>query len=65
MLRRLNTLSDDGKAKSVKVREAGQEINEAALAGLTQDERDVFLAALAKVVVNLEAYLKETRPADA
>ena len=60
----LYTLSDDGKAKSVKVREAGQAINEAALAGLTQNERDVFLAALAKVVFNLEAYLSEKRPTE-
>ncbi|MDP3898468.1 MAG: MarR family winged helix-turn-helix transcriptional regulator [Mesorhizobium sp.] len=57
----LYTLSDDGKAKSVKVREAGQAINEAALSGLSQDERDAFLAALAKVVANLETYLEETR----
>jgi MarR family transcriptional regulator for hemolysin len=60
----LYTLSDEGKAKSIKVREAGQAINEAALADLTQNERDVFLAALAKVVSNLEAYLRETRPAE-
>lgn len=60
----LYTLSDDGKEKSVKVREAGQAINEAALSGLSQDERDAFLAALAKVVGNLEAYLRETRPGE-
>jgi MarR family transcriptional regulator for hemolysin len=61
----LYTLSDEGKEKSVKVRQAGQEINQAALAGLTENERDVFLAALAKVVSNLETYLKERRPGDA
>lgn len=53
----LYSLSDEGKAKSGKVREAGMAINEAALAGLSQSERDALLAALAKVVANLEALL--------
>lgn len=61
----LYTLSDEGKEKSLKVREAGQAINEAALSGLSQDERDAFLAALAKVVANLETYLEETRSGSA
>ena len=58
----LYTLSDVGAEKSVRVRDAGQAINEAALRGLSQNERDQFLAALAKVVVNLEAYLTQARP---
>jgi len=53
----LYSLSEVGLEKSVAVREAGRSINEAALAGLSEVERDAFLAALAKVVSNLEAYL--------
>ena len=53
----LYTLSDAGTAKSVKVREAGLEVNEAALAGMTPDERETFLATLARVVANLEKFI--------
>jgi len=47
------------------VREAGREINEAALAGLSESEREAFLASLARVVDNLETYLTKARPSDA
>nr|WP_295469952.1 MarR family winged helix-turn-helix transcriptional regulator [Mesorhizobium sp.] len=61
----LYSLSAEGLDKSIKVQEAGREINEAALAGLSGSEREAFLAALAKVVSNLESYLTKAKPADA
>jgi len=61
----LYSLSSEGLEKSIKVREAGREINEAALAGLSESEREAFLAALAKVVDNLETCLTKARPGDA
>ena len=61
----LYSLSAEGLDKSIKVQEAGREINEAALAGLSGSEREAFLAALAKVVSNLESYLTKAKPVDA
>lgn len=61
----LYSLSPEGLEKSITVREAGREINEAALAGLSESEREAFLASLAKVVDNLETYLAKARPVDA
>jgi MarR family transcriptional regulator for hemolysin len=57
----LYSLSEAGLEKSLKVREAGRAINEAALAGLSEAERAAFLAALAKVVGNLEGLLGQSR----
>lgn len=59
----LYSLSPEGLEKSIKVREAGREINEAALAGLSEAEREALLAGLAKVVGNLEAYLAKQKTA--
>lgn len=53
----LYSLSPEGLEKSIKVREAGREINEAALAGLSEAEREALLAGLARVVANLETFL--------
>lgn len=53
----LYSLSETGLRKSVKVREGGREVNEAALSGMSPPEREAFLAALAKVVSNLENFL--------
>jgi len=59
----LYCLSEAGRAKSIEVREAGQAVNAAALAGLSPAERDAFLTALGKVVANLEAFTgKAGRP---
>lgn len=61
----LYSLSPQGLEKSIEVREAGREINEAALAGLSESEREAFLVSLAKVVSNLESYLTKAKPVDA
>lgn len=57
----LYALSARGMALTKDVRTAGQEVNEAALAGLSQEERDQLMAMLGKVVGNLESFLETHR----
>lgn len=57
----LHALSARGMELTAGVREAGHAVNDAALAGLTEAEQDLFLAMLGKVVRNLEKAIEAAR----
>jgi MarR family transcriptional regulator for hemolysin len=57
----LYRLSDQGVAMSAQVRQFGRAINAAALEGLSDDESAAMLAALTKVVGNLERWIEASR----
>ena len=50
-------LSPLGLEKTAKVKEAGRDVNAVAMAGLTEPERNAYVAALGTIVRNLEASL--------
>jgi MarR family transcriptional regulator for hemolysin len=57
----LYRLSERGMAMSAKVREAGREVNAAALSSVSDTEGAAMLASLAKVVANLERWIGDSR----
>jgi MarR family transcriptional regulator for hemolysin len=57
----LYRLSPRGMEMSAKVREFGRAINAAALVGLSETESAAMLAALSKIVGNLEGWIADAR----
>lgn len=57
----LYRLSEKGAEMSARVREAGREVNAAALAGMEDAESAALLAALGRVTANLERWIDRAR----
>ena len=55
----LYRLSKHGKEMSEKAREHGRAVHAAALEGMSEDERTAMLAALARVVANLDDLIRK------